>query len=72
MKIAYEACRRKVSILELFIDAILKTQRRAGTKPIDGQPSDFSQYILASVRAGGMSKMIKGSVRLQALKAKLR
>jgi hypothetical protein len=72
MKIAYEACRRKVSILELLIDAILKTQRRAGANPIDGQPSDFSQYILASVRVGGMSKMIKGSVRLQALKAKLR
>ena len=60
MKIAYEATIRKVSILELFIDAILKTQKRLGAKSIDGQPSDFSQYILASVKAGGMSKMIKG------------
>ena len=60
MKIAYEASRRKVSILELFIDAILKSKKRGNAKTFDGQPSDFSECIFASVRAYGIPKIIKG------------
>lgn len=47
MKIAYEAARRGISILELFLDAILKTYETLNKNNDKGARQDTFSHALA-------------------------